>query len=420
MARGSLMMISVVIFIFLVIDIYVFQGLKILVSSWSQGNRKFIYLFYWALTAAAIVFFLAFRFGNPDKWSRLARTFMFAFIVVNYFTKIFFVIILLIDDLTRLIRWVFQKFTNVVQNNPLSVGPPIPRSEFLTKLALVIASIPFFSMLYGIIFGAHDYRVRKVKIASKNLPASFDGLKIVQISDIHSGSFYNKSAVKRGVELILKQQADIIFFTGDLVNNIASEIEEYIEVFDKLKAPMGVYSTLGNHDYGDYIQWDSLEDKKNNLQQLIKAHGRMGWNLLMNENRIFERNGEKIALLGIENWGAGKRWPKHGRLDLAHAGIENIPFKLLLSHDPSHWDAQVRPEYKDIDLMLSGHTHGFQFGVEIAGIKWSPVQYVYKQWAGLYKEGEQQLYVNRGFGFIGFPGRVGMPPEITLIELKKA
>lgn len=345
---------------------------------------------------------------------------MFSFILVNYFSKIFFVIILLIDDLVRVIRWLIQKFANIVQNKPLSEGQPITRSEFMVKVALIVGSVPFFSMLYGILFGAHDYRVRRVKIAFKNLPASFDGLKIVQISDIHSGSFYNKAAVKKGIELIMKQKADIIFFTGDLVNTMATEVEEYIEVFDKISAPMGVYSILGNHDYGDYKHWDSEEDKKNNLRNLIKAHSRMGWNILLNENRILERNGEKIALLGVENWGAGKRWPKYGKLDKAYAGSEHIPFKLLLSHDPSHWDAQVRPDYKDINLMLSGHTHGFQFGVEVAGIKWSPVQYVYKQWGGLYKEGEQYLYVNRGFGYIGFPGRVGMPPEVTVIELKKA
>ncbi len=414
------MWISIVVFLFLVIDIYVFQGLKLLISSWPQTGRRYTYIFYWAITAIAISFFLAFQFGNPDKWSRLARTFMFSFILVNYFSKIFFVIILLIDDLVRVIRWLIQKFANIVQNKPLSEGQPITRSEFMVKVALIVGSVPFFSMLYGILFGAHDYRVRRVKIAFKNLPASFDGLKIVQISDIHSGSFYNKAAVKKGIELIMKQKADIIFFTGDLVNTMATEVEEYIEVFDKISAPMGVYSILGNHDYGDYKHWDSEEDKKNNLRNLIKAHSRMGWNILLNENRILERNGEKIALLGVENWGAGKRWPKYGKLDKAYAGSEHIPFKLLLSHDPSHWDAQVRPDYKDINLMLSGHTHGFQFGVEVAGIKWSPVQYVYKQWGGLYKEGEQYLYVNRGFGYIGFPGRVGMPPEVTVIELKKA
>ena len=420
MVRGSLMMISIVILIFLLIDLYVFQGLKMLVSSWPQANRRFIYIIYWGFTALAIAFFIAFQFANPDKWSRLARTFMFSFILVNYFSKIFFVIILLVDDLLRIVRWIIQKTSNIIQNKPLSEGEPITRSEFMVKVALIVASVPFFSMLYGILFGAHDYRVRRVKLAFKNLPVSFDGLKIVQISDIHSGSFYNKDAVKRGVELILKQNADIIFFTGDLVNNVATEVEDYIEVFDKLKAPMGVYSVLGNHDYGDYKQWDSEEDKKANLQNLKNAHTRMGWKLLVNENRMLERNGEKIALLGVENWGAKKRWPKYGRLDKAYAGTEGIPFKVLLSHDPSHWDAQVRPQCSDIDLTLSGHTHGFQFGVEVAGIKWSPVQYAYKQWAGLYKEGGQYLYVNRGFGYIGFPGRVGMPPEITVIELKKS
>jgi len=219
------------------------------------------------------------------------------------------------------------------------------------------------------------------------------------------------------VDMILQQNADIILFTGDLVNDRHNEILEYIPVFNKLKAPMGVYSTLGNHDYGDYVQWESEIAKKENLDKLKQAHATMGWKLLMNEHIVFEKSGEKIALLGIENFGAKGRFPKYGRMQDAYPGTENIPFKLLMSHDPSHWDYQVKKEYKDIDLMLSGHTHGMQFGLENPYFKWSPVQWMYKQWAGLYEEGNQKLYVNRGFGFIGYPGRVGIMPEITVITL---
>jgi predicted MPP superfamily phosphohydrolase len=224
--------------------------------------------------------------------------------------------------------------------------------------------------------------------------------------------------VERGIDQIMKEQADLILFTGDLVNDRAAEMHDFMDLFGKLKAPMGVYSTLGNHDYGDYVQWphEGLT-KDENLQNLKKVHADMGWRLLMNEHVVLEKNTEKIALLGIENWSAKARFPKHGRMDLAHADTQHYPFKILLSHDPSHWEAEVKTKYRDIDLMLSGHTHGMQFGVELPGFKWSPVQYMYRQWAGLYEDKNQKLYVNRGFGFIGYPGRLGILPEITVIEL---
>jgi predicted MPP superfamily phosphohydrolase len=223
--------------------------------------------------------------------------------------------------------------------------------------------------------------------------------------------------VAHGIDRVLAEKPDLILFTGDLVNDISKEVDPYKEIFSRLKAPMGVFSTLGNHDYGDYIWWETPELKKANLDRLKQLQADMGWRLLMNEHVALEKDGQQIALIGIENWSAKARFPKHGRLDEAYAGTEKYPFKILMSHDPSHWDAEVRPHYPDIDLALAGHTHGMQFGVEIPGLKWSPVQYVYKQWAGLYEEGRQKLYVNRGFGFIGYPGRVGILPEITVIEL---
>ena len=220
-----------------------------------------------------------------------------------------------------------------------------------------------------------------------------------------------------GVQEVMKENPDLILFTGDLVNEKATEMGDYMDVFNQLHAPLGVYSTLGNHDYVDYTQWSSEAAKRKNLDHLKSIHGELGWRLLMNEHVVLERKGDQIALLGIENWSAKARFPKHGRMNLAYPGSEKYPFKILMSHDPSHWDAEVRPKYGDIDLTLAGHTHGMQFGVEIPGFKWSPVQYVYKQWAGLYEEGKQKLYVNRGYGFIGYPGRVGILPEITVIEL---
>jgi predicted MPP superfamily phosphohydrolase len=275
----------------------------------------------------------------------------------------------------------------------------------------------FTTLIYGY-SNKYNYKVKNIQLTYDNLPAGFKGIKILQISDIHSGSFMDKKAVQHGVDMILAQNADIILFTGDLVNDKATEMKEYMDVFNQLKAPMGVYSTLGNHDYGDYVSWPNGGiTKAQNLENVKKLHGELGWRLLMNEHVILKRNGDEIALLGIENWSAKARFPKHGRMDLAYPGTEKYPFKILMSHDPSHWDAQVKPDYSDIDLTLSGHTHGMQFGIEIPGFKWSPVQYMYQEWAGLYEDAKQKLYVNRGFGFIGYPGRVGIMPEITVIEL---
>ena len=248
---------------------------------------------------------------------------------------------------------------------------------------------------------------------------SFDGIRLAQVSDIHSGSFWNKTAVQGGVEMLLGEKPDVIAFTGDLVNNETTEVKDYIDVFNKLRAPLGVFSVTGNHDYGDYRAWNTKAEKEENFRNLIQAHKALGFRLLKNENEILNVDGEQLAIVGIENWGAG-RFSKYGKLDAALEGTSDVSTKILLSHDPSHWDAQVRNHNQHIDLTLSGHTHGFQFGVEIGGFKWSPSQYIYKQWAGLYEEHDHQLYVNRGFGYLGYPGRVGIPPEITILELVRA
>jgi predicted MPP superfamily phosphohydrolase len=312
------------------------------------------------------------------------------------------------------VRWVAGLFTG--GGEPIG-GKAIPRSEFLARAALIATSVPFGTMAYGIISGAHDYRVRRVTINLPNLPKSFDGLTIGQISDIHSGSFFNKTAVKGGVNMLLREKPDMIFFTGDLVNNEAVEVKDYLEIFGKISAPLGVFSVTGNHDYGDYHRWPSLQEKRANFRDLMEAHRLMGYDLLMNDHRIITQGSGRIAVIGNENWG-GRGFSQYGKLREAHRGTSEADVRLLLSHDPSHWDAQVRPDFPDIDVMFAGHTHGFQFGVEIGGFRWSPSQYAYKQWAGLYRQGKQYLYVNRGFGYLGYPGRIGMPPELTIFELK--
>lgn len=397
------------------IDWYVYQGALLAIKGTSNSLRNVVKYGYWSLTVITFSIIIFYNFGNPNWLKGTSRSLIFTGIFINYFSKVFAAIFLFGGDLVRGVKWVVSLFQNP---SPSAGGNTIPRSEFLAKTAMVAGTLPLVAMSWGIFSGAHDYRFRRKTIYLPNLPKSFDGITIGQVSDIHSGSFFNKTAVKGGVEMMMKEKPDLLFFTGDLVNNESSEVEEYINIFDKLKAPLGVYSVTGNHDYGDYKNWSSQAEKQQNFKDLIEAHRLMNYDLLMNENRYIELGGEKIAILGNENWGAG-RFAKYGDLSKAHAGTEEAAVKILLSHDPSHWDAQVKPNYKDIDLMFAGHTHGFQFGVELGDFKWSPSQYAYKQWAGLYTEGNQHLYVNRGFGYIGYPGRVGMPPELTIITLRR-
>ncbi len=407
----------IIVVIMLLLDSYVFQAIKTVSQSASPKTKTIIFSIYWAISIIAILGFLMFIFTGPDFLPKKVRTYLFATVIGLFFAKFIALIFFLVDDLRRLIQWAAGKLlysnTEVAQMN----DDGISRSVFLSWMGIAAGSTLFGSLVYGF-SNKYNYQVKKLKLSFDNLPASFNGLKIVHFSDVHSGSFTNKKAVMHGVEKIMAQNADLIIFSGDLVNNMATEMQEYMDIFSKIKAPLGVYSTLGNHDYGDYVSWpvEGLS-KQQNLIDLAKVHAALGWRLLMNEHVVLERNGEEIALIGIENWSNKARFPKYGDLEKAYAGTEKYPFKLLISHDPSHWDAKVRPQYSDIDLMFSGHTHGMQFGVEIPGFKWSPVQYVYKEWAGLYEKGKQKLYVNRGFGFIGYPGRVGILPEITVMEL---
>jgi predicted MPP superfamily phosphohydrolase len=406
----------IIVLLMTVLDVYIFQAVKVISASASPRARLIIYTVYWSLSGLTILLVLLIPLVNYEKWPRTFRTYLFATILGLFFAKLIAVVFFLLDDIRRLIQWASGKFFFRNTEAEGFSGEGITRSVFLSWLGLGAGASLFGTLIYGF-SNKYNYRLRQLNLSYNNLPASFKGIKILQISDIHSGSFTNKQAVIHGVEMALQQKPDIILFTGDLVNDRATEMENYMDVFSRLKAPMGVYSTLGNHDYGDYVQWESSEAKKANLEALKKVHAALGWRLLMNEHVVLEKGGGQIALIGIENWGAKARFPKYGRMDLAYPGTEKYPFKILMSHDPSHWDAEVQPKYGDIDLTLSGHTHGMQFGVEIPGFKWSPVEYVYKEWAGLYESGNQKLYVNRGFGFIGYPGRVGILPEITLIEL---
>ncbi|MCE7068910.1 metallophosphoesterase [Dyadobacter sp. CY327] len=407
-------------FILFAIDWYVWQGLRFAIRNLTPLTQRWIGGTYWIFTAATLGAYISMQLLPPDYFKSTTRTFVVAFIAIPYLSKLLAVLLLFLDDIRRFLQWIASFFFPSAAPVPPATGEPaIPRSQFLATTAMVAGAGLMGTFAYGIISGAHDYRIRRVRIPLKNLPKAFDGIKIAQLSDIHSGSFFNRTAVKGGVEMLMKEKPDIAFFTGDLVNDRAVEVREYIDIFNKIKAPLGVHSVLGNHDYGDYFQWPSVEAKTSNLADLRKAHQLLGWNLMLDENRAIRVDGEEIGLIGIQNWGAGN-FAKYGNLQKAYQHTEDFPVKILLSHDPSHWQAQVLPKYKDIDLALAGHTHGMQFGVEIAGLKWSPVQYRYKQWAGLYTENDQHLYVNRGFGYLGYPGRVGILPEIAIIELVRA
>lgn len=401
--------------IMVVLDLYVFQAIKVVAPS-SPKLRLTVFILYWIVSVFCLTILILLPNINYENWPKSSRTYVFATIVGLFFSKLVATLFLIIDDIRRGCMWIIGKLFSNPSVEITQASEGITRSTFLSWLGLAAGGGLFATLVYGF-NNKYRYHVNRVKLNYPNLPESFKGLKIVHISDIHSGSFMDKKAVQKGIDKIKNEKADLILFTGDLVNDRSSEMNDYMDVFNQLKAPLGVFSTLGNHDYGDYVRWDSEAAKAANLQRLKDVHAELGWRLLMNEHVALERNGESIALLGIENWSSKGRFPKYGKMDRAYPGAEKYPFKILMSHDPSHWDAEVRTAYKDIDLMLSGHTHGMQFGLDLPGFKWSPVQYVYKQWAGLYEADNQKLYINRGFGFIGYPGRVGILPEITVIEL---
>ncbi|MBL7769752.1 MAG: metallophosphoesterase [Flavipsychrobacter sp.] len=409
-------MIWVILVFLLILDLYVFQALRHVTQAWSVRSRQTMLIGFWVISIGVAVVFVFMPQLGANNWPKTVRSYVFATIVGLFFSKLIASVFFLVDDVRRGVQFTAGKVIPKAKAASEENDHGISRSAFLSWLGLAAGSALFGTFMYGFT-NKYNYSVKRHRLSYGNLPAAFKGLRILQISDIHSGSFTDPIAVQKGVDRIQQLNPDIILFTGDLVNDRAVEMEPYKEIFSQLKAPLGVYSVLGNHDYGDYFQWESRAAKEKNLADLIQLHADMGWRLLMNEHVVLEREGEKIALIGIENWGAKANFPKYGNLSNAYKGAAEYPFKILMSHDPSHWDAEVRQTYPDIDLTLSGHTHGMQFGVELPGFKWSPVQYIYKQWAGLYETERQKLYVNRGFGFIGYPGRVGILPEITILEL---
>jgi len=398
----------------LALDMYTFQAFRLLTNNWSMSWKYTLSAIFWAVSAVAIFYLIAGAMGWTEQWPPALVTYWRAFIFITYLSKLFIAAFLLIDDLRRLFTWAYLAIGGKAGSIP-------GRGRFLSQVGILVGAIPFATLLYGMIRNPYRYKLYRETVRMPNLPEALEGLKIVQISDIHSGSFTFKEPVRNAVDMINAESPDLVFFTGDIVNDRAEELEPFLDVFDKIRAKNGVFSVLGNHDYGEYVRWPDAASKKANLDRLKGMHAQMGWQLLVNEHRKLQINGAEVAVIGVENYSAKPRFPKYGDLAKACEGCESSPLQLLLSHDPSHWEEEVLTKYQQIAITFSGHTHGMQFGIEIPGfIKWSPIQYMYKQWAGLYQQGAQYLYVNRGLGFLGYPGRVGILPEISVIELAKA
>ena len=404
----------VVLAVIVLAEWYGYLALRTATQHLEPGTRRAVAMGYWVLTAA--VWLLAIWAGTTRQTGNtVLKSYLMSLPLLLLAGKLFMLLPLLLEDLTRLGRWAVSSATR-----PAGIAADaIPRSEFLAKLTLGLGAIPAVALLWGMVKGGTDYQVRRVTLKFPNLPPAFDGFKVLQISDLHTGSFNSTEPLQRAVAMINKQGADLVLMTGDLVNNRATEVEPHIPALQQIKSGLPIFSSLGNHDYGDYVQWGSAAEKRANLERLMQNHAKIGWTLLNDTSHTITRGSDKIAVLGVQNWSSHANFPKHGNLPQAHAASGDAPFKILLSHDPSHWEAQVL-NYPDIDLTLSGHTHGMQFGVNLPFMKWSPVKYVYKQWAGLYEQGKQKLYVNVGLGFLGYPGRVGFLPEITLFELRRA
>ncbi|MCB0790699.1 MAG: metallophosphoesterase [Flavobacteriales bacterium] len=415
MSNRAFLILIVVIAVLVLIDLYAYKGVSSALSSASAQTRRIVRIVYWATSLAMLgmLIWAALTFQQQ----RAARNYAFMFQVSAIFIALLLPKLVLVafhglEDVVQLVRWGWWK----VAPSEGSSGEVLTRTHFLSRIGLIAAAVPLTGVLYGMTRGRRRFRVEHIVIPAPGLPGSFDGLRIVQISDLHLGSFEKESDIVRtGVDLVNAQEPDLILFTGDLVNDYADEATPWLDELARLHAPLGKYSILGNHDYSDYAPWDSAEAKAANMSLLQQHHERVGFRLMLDEHVALEQDGERIGLLGCQNWGRG--FQQYGDLQKTMNGSESYPYRILMSHDPTHWDAQVLGT--GIDLTLSGHTHGAQFGVRIAGSTYSPAQWIYKRWAGLYQEGGQHLYVNRGFGFIGFAGRVGMPPEITVLELQR-
>jgi len=396
---------------FLIFQWYSYQAIKTFTS-----NRwlLFAYFLFVIMVVGNLLFYTVVLERSTSNEPRLM--YAIGFFISLFVFQILVTILLLGEDIFRIPQGIYAYFSKM----PDQVQFLPQRRKLISQIAIGLAAIPFASLLYGMFRGKYNFKVLSYKLEYDDLPEAFEGFKIAQISDIHSGSFDSPKKVQYGVDLVNAQDADVVFFTGDLVNNRAEEILPWIQTFKKINAKHGVYSILGNHDYGDYSPWESPEAKKKNMEDLKKAQKKMSWDLLLNESRFIEKQGQRIAILGVENWGSGG-FKKAGDLNKALSNVAAEDFKILMSHDPSHWEAEVIPHPFNIHLTLSGHTHGMQFGIEIPGwIKWSPIKWRYKQWAGIYEKLNQRLNVNRGFGYLAYPGRVGIWPEVTVITLNRA
>jgi uncharacterized protein len=395
-------------FIIVLVELYTFQAFK------SVSKSKMLrYSFLFVSIAVYVNFFITvFTYSRSDGQTPQFQMAMGLLLTVSI-PKLVIIMCLFGEDIYR---WVLKLITAISNGETKAL---VGRRKFISQIALGLAAIPFAAFIYGIIQGKYNYKVLKYQLSFKDLPDAFDGYTITQISDIHSGSFTNKEKIQYGVDLINAQKSDLLLFTGDIVNNKADEMDDWIEMFSHLEAKKGKFSILGNHDYGDYMDWKNPEDKIDNFKAVKEIHKKIGFDLLLDEHRYIAKDGQKIALLGVENWGKG--FNQAGDLEKAAANIQKEDFKILMTHDPTHWEYKVKTDDFNYHLTLSGHTHGLQMGIEIPGwFKWSPSKYVYKQWAGLYEEFGRFINVNRGFGYHAFPGRVGIWPEITVIELKKA
>ena len=399
--------------VFILLDVYAFQTFRVVTKPYSPQWRQFLFISYWALSAIAYLIGIGMITNLISEKQHLITVYGRTLIMILFVTKLMSIPFLLIDDIRRFLLAVLNFF--MVEKN-FDTG----RSRFLTTVGLAMGAAPFALLTYGALRNPYRYRLRRSKVYIEGLPEGLEGFKIVQISDIHSGSFVFKEPLLNGVKMINEEKADLVVFTGDIVNYKADEMDGLYEYFNQIKAGSAgpVYSILGNHDYGNYFRWKSKKEQDDNFQAVKDIHKKLNWSLLLNEHRVVEHDGAKIGLIGVENFSALPQFPKYGDLKKSVEGMPATDIRILLSHDPTHWDFEVNKEFQDIQLMLAGHTHGFQFGVEIPGwFKWSPSQMVFKQWAGLYQKGKQYLYVNRGFGFLGYAGRVGILPEITSLTL---
>jgi uncharacterized protein len=391
------------------IEFYAFQAVK------TFTKVRWVLVSY-VVVSLTVIIFVAYQFTKFDRSVGQTKMTMITLglLLLVLIPKLILTLILFLEDIFRILSGTISKISGTTNDTFLP-----ERRKFVSQIALGLAAIPFSSLIYGMTFGKYNYKVIKQQIFFPDLPDAFDGFKITQISDVHSGSFDNPEKINYAIDLINEQESDMILFTGDIVNTHAKEMVPWIETFNRIKKyEYGKYSVLGNHDYGEYVDWKTAKAKDENFEAIKGLYGKIGFNLMLNEHKYIQKGNDKIALVGVENWGV--KFKKAGDLHKASEGLTKEEFKILMSHDPSHWDAEVNNHPKDFHLTLSGHTHGLQFGIEIPGFfKWSPAQYVYDQWAGLYEKAGKYIYVNRGFGFHAYPGRVGIMPEITVIELKK-